>query len=65
MISVRRVTLRKQSDKFLRAAVRAGLRLQRSDGAGPAEKEKSAGVRTLQRIKASLRKRTSNAKAHL
>ncbi|PYJ03950.1 MAG: hypothetical protein DME25_10860 [Verrucomicrobia bacterium] len=49
-----------QSDKFLRAAVKTGLRLQRSDAGESGDKAKSAGVRTLLRIKASLRKRNSN-----
>lgn len=58
------VTLRPEADKFLRAAVKAGLRLQRSDAAESGG-AKGAGVRTLQRIKASLRKPTSKTKAKL
>jgi hypothetical protein len=55
------VTQRTDDQKFLRAAVKTALRMQRcgsSDGGGP----KSEGVATLQRIKASLRKRNSNSK---
>ncbi len=59
---VRAVTLRPKADKFLRAAVKTGLRLQRSDEAERSDKEKSTGLRTLQRIKASLRKRTLTRK---
>jgi hypothetical protein len=59
------VTLRPEAGKFLRAAVKTGLRLQQSDAAAPGQKAGSAGVQTLQRIKASLRKRTSNSKANL
>jgi hypothetical protein len=58
------VTHRPEDLKFLRAAIKAGLRMQRSgssDGGGP----KSEGVATLQRIKASLRKRNSNTKSNL
>jgi hypothetical protein len=59
------VTHRPAPEKFLRAAVKTGLRLQRSDSAESAEGAKSAGVRTLQRIKNSLRKRNSNSKSNL
>ena len=61
--SVGAVTQRPDDQKFLRAAIKAGLRMQRSgssDGGGP----KSEGVATLQRIKASLRKRNSNSKSN-
>ena len=58
------MTLRPEADKFLRAAVKTGLRLQRSDAAGSGG-AKGPGVRTLQRIKASLRKPTSKTKANL
>jgi hypothetical protein len=45
-----------ESEKFLRTAVKAGLRLQeKSDARGAGQSE---GVATLQKIKASLRKRT-------
>lgn len=62
-VKVRAVTHRPDDQKFLRAAIKAGLRMQRSgssDGGGP----KSEGVATLQRIKASLRKRNSNSKSN-
>ena len=62
--SIPTVTLRPEADKFLRAAVKTGLRLQRSDAAESGG-AKGAGVRTLQRIKASLRKPTSKTKANL
>ena len=61
-LRIRAVTQRLEDQKFLRAAIKAGLRMQRSgssDGGG----QKSEGVATLQRIKASLRKRNSNSKA--
>ena len=58
------MTLRPETDKFLRAAVKTGLRLQRSDSAESGG-AKSAGVKTLQRIKSSLRKPTSKTKANL
>jgi hypothetical protein len=44
----------------LRAAVKAGLRLQQNEAAEADGGTLSAGVRTLQRIKASLRKRNTN-----
>jgi len=53
------VTPRHSDDKFLRAAIRIGLRLQK-DTENPAVAGKHAHVATLQRIKASLRKRNSN-----
>jgi hypothetical protein len=45
-----------ETAKFLRAAVKAGLRLQSATGAGKSAPP-SNGVATLQRIKASLRKK--------
>jgi len=53
------VPLHREAGRFLRLAVKTGLRLQRT-GPGESGKETGAGVQTLQRIKASLRKRTSN-----
>lgn len=64
-ISLRTVTLRPEADRFLRAAVKAGLRLQQNEAAEAGAGTPSTGVRTLQRIKASLRKRNSNRKANL
>ena len=58
---IRAVPQRIDDQKFLRAAIKTALRMQRcgsSDGGGP----KSEGVATLQRIKASLRKRNSNSR---
>ena len=52
------MTQRPDDQKFLRAAIKAGLKMQRSnssDGGG----SKSQSVATLQRIKASVRKRNS------
>lgn len=54
------MTHRPEADRFLRAAVKAGLRLQQNEAAETGGGTPSAGVRTLQRIKASLRKRNSN-----
>ena len=57
------MTQRPEDQKFLRAAIKAGLRMQRSgssDGGGT----KGESVATLQRIKASLRKRNSNTKTN-
>ena len=53
------VTPRHSDDKFLRAAIRIGLRLQK-DSESPEAAGRHAHVATLQRIKASLRKRNSN-----
>ena len=47
-------------NRFLRSALKAGLRLQQrtgSDGAGSDSSPRSEGVTVLQRIKASLQKR--------
>jgi hypothetical protein len=54
---------RPSDEKFLRAAIKAGLRLQRnaSSETGTGEMRQD-GVATLQRIKASLRKQRSNLK---
>jgi len=59
------VPLQTEADKFLRAAVKAGLRLQQQEAAETGGGTPGAGVRTLQRIKASLRKRNSNRKMNL
>ena len=64
-IRVPAVTHRPSADNFLRAAVKTGLRLQRSESAESGEGAKSAGVRTLQRIKRSLQKQNSNSKSKL
>jgi hypothetical protein len=61
-----RVTRSPETEKFLRAAVKTGLRMQHRAAAdagarGPvAANAVSEGVATLQRIKASLRKRHPN-----
>src|SRR5215475_10922403 len=59
------VTLRPENERFLRAAVKTGLRLQRNEPEASGGKTKSTGVSTLQRIKASLRKRNINNKSTL
>lgn len=56
------VTHRQEAEKFLRAAGKAGLRLQQNVSSEANEGSEAAGVRTLQRIKASLRKRNLNRK---
>lgn len=53
------MTHRPEADKFLRAAVKTGLRLQQNETAEADGGTPSAGLRTLQRIKASLRKRNT------
>jgi hypothetical protein len=55
------MTLSTDAGKFLRAAVKTGLRLQQAGKAGTP----GAGVQTLQRIKASMRKRSSNRRPNL
>lgn len=59
------MTLDLEANRFLRAAVKAGLRLQRNETSGAGTKGTGSGVQTLQRIKASLRKRTSKTKTTL
>jgi hypothetical protein len=54
---------RPSDEKFLRAAIKAGLRLQRNASSETVTGEmRQDGVATLQRIKASLRKQRSNLK---
>lgn len=48
-----------ETARFLRAAVKAGLRMQSAAGSGKSAPA-STGVATLQRIKASLRKTNLN-----
>ena len=50
------VTQQPETDRFLRAAVKCGLRLQQVEADQAGAGRENAGVRTLQRIKASLRK---------
>ena len=61
-LNVRQVTHTLDDQKFLRAAIKAGLRMQRSDSSDGGG-SRSEGVATLQRIKTSLRKRKSKAKS--
>jgi hypothetical protein len=56
------VTHTPDDQKFLRAAIKAGLRMQRSDSSDGGG-SRSEGVATLQRIRISLRKRKSKAKS--
>ena len=52
-------------NRFLRSALKAGLRLQQragGDGAGPESSPRSEGVAVLQRVKGSLQK--SNRRRH-
>ena len=62
LITFAPVTLRPEAEKFLRAAVKTGLRLQQNEAVEAGGGKPAAGVQTLQRIKASLRKRNSNRK---
>jgi hypothetical protein len=59
------VPLQPEADKFLRAAVKTGLRLQQQEAAETGGDTSGVGVQTLQRIKASLRKRNSKRKTNL
>ena len=56
------MTLDPEANRFLRAAVKTGLRLQRNEIAGGESKGAGSNLQTLQRIKASLRKRTTKPK---
>jgi hypothetical protein len=58
------VTRRSADEKFLRAAIKAGLRLQRKGSFRAPGSSKSDGVGTLQRIKASLRNRRNTSKSN-
>lgn len=52
------MTQHSEDSKFLRTAIKAGLRMQKQE----ASESSGSGVATLQRIKASLRKRNLHAK---
>jgi hypothetical protein len=54
------VTHRPDDEKFLRAAIKAGLRLQQRNSCGKEGSGESVAV--LQRIKASLRRRQTKLK---
>lgn len=56
---VQTVTQHSEDSKFLRTAIKTGLRMQKQEGS----ESPGSGVTTLQRIKASLRKRTPHPKA--
>jgi hypothetical protein len=58
------VTQRSDDEKFLRAAIKTGLRLQSKDVSGTERSSKSDGVATLQRIKTSLRNRKKTSKSN-
>jgi hypothetical protein len=51
------MTHRSTADTFLRAAVKTGLRLQRTDSSESGDAKSRAGVQTVERIKASLQKK--------
>ncbi len=59
------MTQRPETDRFLRAAVKSGLRMQQAESVQLNEGQASAGLRTLQRIKASLRKTKPQSKTKL
>jgi hypothetical protein len=64
-IKVSSVACRSDREKFLRAAVKAGLRMQKHQGEATAENTgpdtvASDGVAVLQRIKASLNRRKTS-----
>jgi hypothetical protein len=63
-VNLSAVTPDREADRFLRAAVKTALRLQRNETADQRGQGPKAGVQTLRRIKASLQKRTSNSKTH-
>lgn len=50
------VTQPPEADRFLRAAVKCGLRMQQAESDQAGAGRESSGLRTLRRIKASLRK---------
>ena len=58
LLSLPTVTQHSEDSKFLRTAIKAGLRMQKQE----ASESSGSGVATLQRIKASLRKRNLHAK---
>jgi hypothetical protein len=58
------VTQRSDDERFVRAAIKTGLRLQKNDALKTTEGSKRGGVATLQRIKASLRNRKSKSKSN-
>jgi hypothetical protein len=51
--------------RFLRAAVKSGLRLQQAEAETGPGRTMGGGVRTLQRIKASLKKKKPQQQATL
>lgn len=56
------VTHRPETNSFLRAAVKSGLRMQQAEASQSGTGQPNAGLRTLQRIKASLRKQNLKSK---
>ena len=56
------VTHRPETNRFLRAAVKSGLRLQQAEASQSGAGQPGAGLRTLQRIKASLQKQNLKSK---
>lgn len=62
VIIVSPVTHRPETNRFLRAAVKSGLRMQQAEASQSREGQPGAGLRTLQRIKESLRKQKLKSK---
>ena len=62
VLIVTAVTHRPETDRFLRAAVKSGLRLQQAEVNESKPGQVSTVLRTLQRIKASLQKQNLKAK---
>ena len=58
------MTHRSDDEKFLRAAIKTGLRLQAREVSRTEKSPRSDGVATLQRIKASLRNRKKTSKSN-
>jgi len=56
------VTHRPETSRFLRAAVKSGLRMQQAEASQSDSGQPGAGLRTLQRIKASLQKQNLKSK---
>ena len=50
------MTQQPETDRFLRAAVKCGIRMQQAEADQAVAGRESAGLRTLRRIKASLLK---------
>jgi len=62
MLNISPVTHRPETNSFLRAAVKSGLRMQQAEASQSGTGQPGAGLKTLQRIKASLRKQNLKSK---